>query len=261
MPSPEEIDGQKRLLATHRRTLAYALEQLAKLSSSQAPTGLLYTIDEARDSIRRIKGTLSRWGIQPDDHPDDLPPAITSQPVDHSAAPEAAATTKQAPDTASPPPAASHATQDDDRPYDVFISYSHADKDWVRGWLVPRLKAARLAVCTDHESFDIGVPALINMENAVAGSRHTLLVLTPKWVNSQWTRFESLLVQHEDPAGVLQRTLPVLRQPCEVPRRIAMLTYADLTGASDDEAELGRLLDAIRQVRRLPDTDIRSPEG
>ena len=63
--------------------------------------------------------------------------------------------------------------------YDVFISYSHADPDWVWKWLVPRLKAEGLNVCTDQESFDLGVPSLVNMENAVLASRHTLLVLTP----------------------------------------------------------------------------------
>ena len=50
--------------------------------------------------------------------------------------------------------------------YDVFVSYSSADQDWVRKWLVPRLKAEGLAVCTDQESFDVGVPSLVNMENA-----------------------------------------------------------------------------------------------
>ena len=137
--------------------------------------------------------------------------------------------------------------------YDVFISYSHADKEWVWGWLVPRLKEAGLAVCTDRESFDVGVPALVNMENAVAASRHTLLVLTPAWVDRQWTTFESLLVQHEDPVGLLQRTLPVLHQRCDPPRRIAMLTYADLTGDVDVEVEFAKLLDALRGVRRLVD--------
>ena len=29
-------------------------------------------------------------------------------------------------------------------PYDVFISYSHADSDWVFEWLVSRLKDAGL---------------------------------------------------------------------------------------------------------------------
>jgi len=137
--------------------------------------------------------------------------------------------------------------------YDVFISYSHADQDWVWEWLIPRLKAAHLKVCIDRESFDIGVPSLINMENAVAASRHTLPVLTEAWVRSQWTNFEALLAQSDDPAGLFQRTLPVLRQPCAPPRRIGMLTYADLTGQADIEVEFVKLLDAIRGVRRLPD--------
>ena len=59
-------------------------------------------------------------------------------------------------------------TEQSEYQYDVFISYSHTDKEWVWGWLVPRLKKAGLAVCTDRESFDVGVPSLVNMENAVA---------------------------------------------------------------------------------------------
>jgi hypothetical protein len=108
--------------------------------------------------------------------------------------------------------------------YDVFISYSHADSDWVFDWLVPRLKAEALAVCTDQESFALGVPALINMENAVATSRHTLLVLTPAYLASNWTMYEQILTQTQDPIGLRQRTTPVLRAPCDLPMRIAMLT-------------------------------------
>jgi hypothetical protein len=137
--------------------------------------------------------------------------------------------------------------------YDVFISYSHADQTWVWDWLIPRLKDAGLAVCTDRESFEIGVPSPINMENAVAASRHTLLVLTKAWIASRWTQYESLLAQTEDPDSHFRRLLPVLRDPCDPPKRIAMLTYADLTGRGDTEAEFARLLDAIRGVRRLAD--------
>jgi hypothetical protein len=145
-------------------------------------------------------------------------------------------------------------SNDSGRSYDVFISYSHADQEWVWKWLVPYLKQAGLTVCTDRESFDVGVPALVNMENAVANSRHTVLVLTPDWVKSQWTQFEALLVQQEDPAGLLRRTLPILHRPCNLPPRIALLTYADLSGEEDESAEFGKLLDAIRDIRRLPDT-------
>ena len=102
-------------------------------------------------------------------------------------------------------------------PYDVFVSYSHVDRAWVDGWLLPRLEAAGVRVCIDHHDFDIGAPALENMERAVAASRHTLLVLTPAWMQSEWTTFESLLVQGQDPAGLHRRTLPILRHSCAVP--------------------------------------------
>ena len=137
-------------------------------------------------------------------------------------------------------------------PYDVFISYSHTDSDWVWDWLVPRLKAAGLKVCTDQESFELGVPALINMENAVATSRHTLLVLTPAYLASNWTMYEQILTQTQDPIGLRQRTIPVLRQPCEPPMRIAMLTYADLTGKRDAEAEFARIVRALGGTPRPP---------
>jgi hypothetical protein len=130
-------------------------------------------------------------------------------------------------------------------PYDVFISYSHADQDWVWNWLVPRLKAAGLKVCTDRESFAIGVPELINMENAVAASQHTLLVLTPAYLTSDWTMYEQILTQTQDPSGLRQRTIPVLRARCDLPMRIAMLTYADLTGKLDEEAEFAKIVRAI----------------
>ena len=137
-------------------------------------------------------------------------------------------------------------------PYDVFISYSHADQDWVWNWLIPRLKDAGLKVCTDRESFAIGVPALINMENAVATSRHTLLVLTPAYLSSEWTMYEQILTQTQDPIGLRQRTLPVLREPCDLPMRIAMLTYADLTGKLDEEAELAKIVRAIGGTPQPP---------
>jgi tetratricopeptide (TPR) repeat protein len=145
-------------------------------------------------------------------------------------------------------------SKDPKRPYDVFISYSHSDAQWVQESLIPRLNKEGLAVCVDSETFDIGISALANMENAVAACRCTILVLTPAWVKSEWTRFESLLPQHEDPSGLRQKTLPVLLQACNVPKHIEILTRADLTGKADLEKEFSRLIDAIKGIRRIPDS-------
>jgi hypothetical protein len=126
--------------------------------------------------------------------------------------------------------------------YDVFISYSHADRVWVWDELLPRLEGTGLRVCIDDRDFEIGVPCLVNMERAVDNSRHTLLVLTPAWVESEWAEFESLLVGTSDPAGRKRRLLPLTLCPCQPPPRIAMLTYADFTQLHDHTNQFSRLL-------------------
>jgi hypothetical protein len=135
--------------------------------------------------------------------------------------------------------------------YDAFVSYSHADGEWVRDWLVPRLKGASLRICIDGESFDIGVPSRESMERAVDASRHILLVLSPAWVESKWTRFEWAMARDQDPKNRARRILPLRLKACEPPEPIAALTYADLTCAEQAEAEFYKLLDAVRGVTRL----------
>lgn len=129
--------------------------------------------------------------------------------------------------------------------YDVFISYSHHDHDWVWDWLLPRLEAAGISVCIDERDFDIGVPSLVNMEQAVERSGKTLLVITPAWVNSEWTAFESLLVQGSDPAGRRARLIPLVREQADMPARIRMLTYVDFTREQNWEKQLARLIGAL----------------
>ena len=104
--------------------------------------------------------------------------------------------------------------------YDVFISYSHRDEAWVRGELLPRLEGAWLRVCIDFRDFEIGAPSVTEMERAVAESRKTLLVLTPAYVGSDWTAFEHLMLQNDDPTNRKLRLVPLLKEPCEIPRRL-----------------------------------------
>jgi tetratricopeptide (TPR) repeat protein len=130
--------------------------------------------------------------------------------------------------------------------FDVFISYSHGDADWVRNWLLPRLESAGLSVCIDFRDFELGLPSIINMENAAQHSAKTLLVLTPNWVQSEWTSFESLLIQTKDPVGTRRRLLPLMRETCTLPDRLGIFTYADFTDLANWDAELARLITSIR---------------
>jgi hypothetical protein len=101
--------------------------------------------------------------------------------------------------------------------YHAFISYSHRNRDWVRSWLVPQLKHAGIKICIDYESFEPGAPSFTEMERAVLQSRKTILVLTPEYLQSEWTEFENILVQTLDPAAHQRRLIPVLLLGCDLP--------------------------------------------
>lgn len=126
--------------------------------------------------------------------------------------------------------------------YDVFISYRHTDRDWVQGTLLPTLERAGLKVIIDYRDFEVGTHSLVNMERAVANSAHTMLVLTPDWVDGEWTAFESVLAGTADPAARRRKLIPLMLKPCELPPRIAAITYADLTDPETRDEQLERVL-------------------
>jgi hypothetical protein len=95
--------------------------------------------------------------------------------------------------------------------YDVFISYSHKNKEWVRGELLSRLEEAGLRVCIDYRDFRLGAPSITEMERAASTSRKTLLVLTPEYVASDWTNFENIMLQTLDPVNRTLRIIPLLK--------------------------------------------------
>ena len=150
-----------------------------------------------------------------------------------------------------PKPVEASQTQDEFL-YDAFISYSHHDKNWVCGTLLRHLEGEGLRVCIDYRDFEPGAPSLVNMENAVDHSRKTLLVLTSNWVASQWTEFEALLIQTKDPAGRGRRILPLMVQPCDLPDRLQVFTYLDLTDPTQFDFQMQRLVAAIRYAPQPP---------
>jgi tetratricopeptide (TPR) repeat protein len=125
--------------------------------------------------------------------------------------------------------------------YDVFISYSTADKGWVRGELLTRLQGLRIF------EFQLGASRANEVERAVVQSRKTLLVLTPDYLKSEWEEFGSLLVQSLDPASRNQRFIPILKQSCELPLRLQQLIPLDLTDPDEDEIRIAwaQLLTAL----------------
>jgi hypothetical protein len=137
--------------------------------------------------------------------------------------------------------------------YDVFISYSHKDKNWVTNEFLPELEKAGLQVIIDDRDFSIGKPSIQNMVEAIERVRHIIAVLTPNWVASDWTGFEGYLVMTADPIGKQKRLLPLMLEPCKPPPHIAFLTYADFTDPARRPEEMQRLLRAVKTDEELHD--------
>lgn len=72
MPSQEEIDDQKELLAEYRRTLSYYLRQQAQHSIAYTPPVVDSGIREMRANIDRIKVVLRGWEVEVEDQPNDV---------------------------------------------------------------------------------------------------------------------------------------------------------------------------------------------
>jgi hypothetical protein len=72
--SQEDIEQQRALLATYRRTLAHLVGQAAQYGGeSLAPPHIANNLHEARDNIQRIKQVLGGWGVVVASHPNDTP--------------------------------------------------------------------------------------------------------------------------------------------------------------------------------------------
>jgi hypothetical protein len=135
--------------------------------------------------------------------------------------------------------------------FDVFVSYCHAEPDasWVRGVLVPRLRAAGLRVLVDVDSFRLGAHVVAEMARSVEESRFTLAVVTPDYLASEFTTFENVLAEHLGLEQAETRLLIVLRQACRPELRLRARLWLDLTDDDRFDPQVTRLVQAISPGR------------
>lgn len=129
--------------------------------------------------------------------------------------------------------------------YDVFISYSSRDKEWVRGELLQRIEQAGLKAFIDFRDFTRGAPSINECERGVLECRKTLLILTPNYIGSEWCEFEGVMGQTLSPANRDLRLIPLLKTKCDKPLRIGALTHIDFTDDADHDLAWHQLLTAL----------------
>ncbi len=133
--------------------------------------------------------------------------------------------------------------------FDVFVSYRQRDPDrtWVRERLVPALSAAGLRIFVDYQSFRLGAPLVREMERAVEASRYTLAVLSPAYLESNFTDLERVMAQHLGVERSETRLVAVLLQPCTPPLSVRACLYLDMTDEARFDEQIAVLVEQLRQ--------------
>ncbi|XP_077977600.1 toll-like receptor 2 type-2 [Glandiceps talaboti] len=106
--------------------------------------------------------------------------------------------------------------------YDMFISHSSKDEEWVQFVLKPKLENPpyNYRLCLDFRDFVIGEHITTNIMNAIEESRKTVFILTKNFIDSEWCYFELEMIrqkmfdEHRDAAIlVLKDDIPAKKMP------------------------------------------------
>jgi hypothetical protein len=134
--------------------------------------------------------------------------------------------------------------------YDVFVSCSDNDADWVRDEFTPQLKAADLTIF-DEDRF--GFPETAIQEEAVRRSRHIIAILTDDWCKSYAQQWDLRLAAANDPDASLGRLIPVLLKPCNPPLRITSVRSVMFADPVKRPEMMKRLLVQLGRSQRVID--------
>jgi hypothetical protein len=126
--------------------------------------------------------------------------------------------------------------------YDVFISYSHNDSDWVRGYLIPILVSWGLQVAIDNRVFVPGVSLDDHIQNTIHSSKQVIFVCTQHFVASTWCLKEVEMTLERKSINCIPL---VLDGPNNVPKALGNITWADLTDLQHDENEWRKLCKSL----------------
>lgn len=137
----------------------------------------------------------------------------------------------------------------EDSDYDLFVSYAPADRPWVEGYLLPALGLPDERIITPRR-FEIGRPILGEFERAIQRSRYSLIVFSPDYLTDAWTIFGEELAGFASVAGQVERLIPLVLRPCELPLYIDFRVKLDCTLQEDWPSEITRLCALLKRTER-----------
>jgi hypothetical protein len=133
---------------------------------------------------------------------------------------------------------------------DFFISYTGQDKPWAE-WIAAQLDAAGYTIFFQAWDFRPGSNFVAEMDHAAKRAERTLLVLSPAYLESDYSFAEWATAFRHDPTGTHRQLLPVRIEACTVEGLLGPVVYIDLVSLEEDQART-TLLAGVQQERAKP---------
>lgn len=133
---------------------------------------------------------------------------------------------------------------------DFFISYNQTDQNWAE-WIAWQLEDAGYHTKIQAWDFKAGENFILAMQKAATESQRTIVVLSPNFMQAEYTQPEWAAAFAQDPTGQRKQLIPVRIQYCELKGLQKALIYIDLVGLPEKEAKT-RLLTQIKSKRTKP---------
>jgi hypothetical protein len=140
---------------------------------------------------------------------------------------------------------------------DFFISYNQADRA-VAVWIAQQLEGAGYSTIIQAEDMPPGSNFVLEMHQAATAAARTIAVLSPSFLQSQFTQPEWAAAFAKDPTSANRTLLPVRVRECQPIGLLAQIVYIDLVGKAGDEARQ-LLLDGLNRERERLSLPVRFP--
>jgi TIR domain-containing protein/effector-associated domain 7 (EAD7)-containing protein len=118
---------------------------------------------------------------------------------------------------------------------DFFISYTKSDQAWAE-WIAWELKQSGYQLLIQAWHIQPGTNFPLEMHQATAQARHTLLVLSPRSLAAPYVMQEVAAALVRDPSGKARTLIPVRVEECEPPGLLKAIVYIDLVGLDQQAA-------------------------
>jgi len=136
---------------------------------------------------------------------------------------------------------------------DFFISYTKQDEQWAK-WIAGTLENARYSTIIQAWDFNSGENFVLNMDKALKLGKKFIAVVSQAYLKSLYCQAEWTAAFTKDPSMEKSLFFPVRIEDVKIEGLLASVSYIDLFGKKEDEAEK-ILLDRVSQEtsRERPD--------